>query len=203
MDLEAILEGIRKAGKQQVELIEQDADRQSSEILSKAQADANVQKNRILADGKTRLNREQALIEQQFLIQALQVHADARQSLIEEVLQKVQDRFPEMRNQKDYEVILEDLADEAVHSITPSLFKGQKVVLRFDPRDKKRAEHLIKKYNLPISVRYDLSCSGGCCAESEDGKILAMNTLESRFEHAFPYIKQNLSIFFESKMNPR
>lgn len=199
MELEAILDGIRKAGKQQIALIGQEADRQSSEIVSKAQSDAEIQERRILTDGKTRLNREQALIEQQALIQALQIHADARQNLIEEVMVKVQDRMPELRDSKHYAKILAKLVDEALKSIEPSTKKGQKIIVHIDPRDKGIAEKVTADFDKPVTVQYDIQCSGGCNAETEDGKVLAMNTLDSRLEHSLPYIKQKLSIFFESK----
>jgi vacuolar-type H+-ATPase subunit E/Vma4 len=75
--------------------------------------------------------------------------------------------------------------------------------LHFDPRDKALAEHIAKKIDMPVSLKFDIECSGGCNAESEDNKIFALNTLESRFEHATPYIKQKLSIYFESKFHHR
>jgi len=200
MDLDAILDGIQKAGQQQITQIEQDADRQASQILSKIQKDADSQKNRILADGRARLNREQAMIDQQSVIQALQIHADARHTLIESVLKKVTDRFANLREDKQYEKILTNLVDEAMQSITPSLIHHQKVILHFDPRDKEIANRILKKYEQSITVAFDIECFGGCTAETEDGMVFALNTIESRFEHAAPYIKQNLSIFFERKL---
>lgn len=199
MELEAILDGIRKAGRQQVALIEQEADRQASDILSKAQTDAETQKKRILADGKARLNREQALIEQQALIQALQIHADARQNLIEAVMGKVKERMPDVRKRGDYAEILEKLTAEALDSIEPSKLKGQRIILHFDARDRALAESIVKKYDQPIMVHFDLQCTGGCNAETEDGKVFTLNTLDSRLEHSLPSIKQKLSIFFERK----
>lgn len=199
MDLDAILDGIQKAGHQQIAQIEQDAERQTSQILAKTQKDADFQKNRILADGRARLNREQAMIDQQAVIQALQIHADARQGLIESVLDKAKVHFSKLRDDKDYETILANLVEETMQSITPSLLRQQKVILHFDPRDKKIADRILKKYDQPISVKYDIECFGGCTAETEDGMVFALNTIEDRFEHAAPYIKQNLSIFFERK----
>ena len=199
MELEAILDGIRKAGRQQVALIEQEADRQASDILSKAQNDAETQKKRILADGKARLNREQALIEQQALIQALQIHADARQNLIEAVMGKVKERMPDVRKRGDYAEILEKLTAEALDFIEPSKLKGQRIILHFDARDRALAESIVKKYDQPIMVQFDLQCTGGCNAETEDGKVFTLNTLDSRLEHSLPSIKQKLSIFFERK----
>jgi vacuolar-type H+-ATPase subunit E/Vma4 len=199
MELDAILDGIKKAGQQQIAQIERDADLQASQILGRVQGEAEGQKNRILSDGKTRLNREQALISQQSVIQSLQIHADARQTLIENVLEQVGKRFKELRKQKDYEKILANLMAETMQSITPSLLPNQKVILHFDPSDKKIAERIVKQYKQPVLVQYDIECSGGCSAETEDSKVFVLNTVESRFEHAAPYIKQNLSIFFERK----
>lgn len=199
MELDAILDGIKKAGRQQIDHIEHEAERQTSEILAKTQKDADVQKYRILTDGRARLNREQALIEQQAIIQSLQIHADARQSLIESVLGNVRERSAEIRSRKDYDQILSSLVDETVHSIVPSLIHHQQVILHFDPRDKKIAEKIVKKIDRPVTVNYDIDCSGGCTAETEDGMVNVLNTIESRFEHALPYVKQNLSLFFERK----
>lgn len=199
MELDAILDGIKKAGHQQIDQIEHEAERQASEILAKTQKDASVQKNRILVDGRARLNREQALVEQQATIQSLQVHADARQALIEAVLGNVRKRSADVRSRKDYAQILNSLVDETVQSIIPSLIHDQKIILHFDPRDKKVTEKMIKKIDRPVTVNYDIECSGGCTAETEDGMVNVLNTIESRFEHALPYIKQKLSLFFERK----
>jgi vacuolar-type H+-ATPase subunit E/Vma4 len=199
MDLDAILDGIQKAGQQQIEQIEHEAERQSSQILAKIQKNADVQKKRILADGHARLNREQALIEQQAVIQSLQIHADARQKLIESVLKNVADRFSGIRSRKDYEQILSNLANETVQSIIPTLLNKQKIILHFDPKDKVIAERIVKKMEAPVSPEYDIECSGGCTAETEDSMVSVLNTVESRFEHAKPYVKQKLSLFFERK----
>ena len=199
MDLDAILDGIRQAGRQQIEQIENEAERQSSQILAKIQKDADVQKKRILADGHARLNREQALIEQQAVIQSLQIHAGARQKLIDSVLKNVTNRFSGVRLQKDYEQVLANLAKETVQSIVPSLLNMQKIILHFDPRDKEIAERIVKKLDETVSTKYDIECSGGCTAETEDGMVSVLNTVESRFEHAKPYVIQKLSLFFERK----
>ncbi|BBB46821.1 V-type ATP synthase subunit E [Pelolinea submarina] len=199
MELDAILDGIKKAGNQQIAQIEHETEQEASQILVRVQKEAEGQKNRILSDGKTRLNREQALISQQAVIQSLQIHADARQTLIESVLDQVEKRFKELRKEKEYEKILSNLVAETVHSITPSLLRNQKMVFHFDPRDKEIAERIIKQYKQPVSIQFDIECSGGCNAETEDNKVFVLNTVESRFEHAAPYIKQNLSIFFERK----
>ena len=199
MELDAILDGIQKAGQQQIGKIKRESDRQTAQLMSKIEEDADVQKKRILDDGKAHLHREQAMVEQQSVIQALQVHADARQDLIERVMKNAAGKFSDLRKSKDYEMILGNLVCEALDCIQPSLIDDQKIILHFDPRDKALSRRILKNNKLEMNVQYDIECSGGCNAETEDGMVLALNTIESRFEHATPNIKQSLSIFFERK----
>ena len=132
IEIKAIIDGVFEAGQQQIITIEDEAEKKITEIRSRAEAEANVQKNRILKDGQTRLNRTSALIEQQAVMQALQLHAGARQRLIEVVLEKAKEKMSTDRNDERYKKILELLALDAVNAIKPSLLNGQKVILHFN-----------------------------------------------------------------------
>ena len=199
MDLQAIQDGIVSAGRQKIRQIEEDAKLQVSQINKKARQETGVQENRILSDGRARLNREQALIEQQAVVRSLKIHADARQVLIEEVLEKVKHKVSLFRERKNYPLILSHLVDETLNAIQPSLLEGQRVIFHFDKSDKTEAAKLLKKIKLPLETKFDLQCSGGCMAETEDQLVTVKNTIESRFEHASAASQQKLSIFFEGK----
>jgi len=201
IEIKAIIDGIFQAGQQQICEIEEAAEKTVGEIHSKAEAEANIQKNRILKDGQARLNRTTALIEQQAVMQALQLHAGARQKLIEKVLKKAEKNMSTVRNGKRYKKILKVLVMDAVNAIKPSLLDGQKVVLRFDERDKKIAKEVIKELKYTVIPKFDIRCQGGCIAESEDELVSTLNTFESRFQYSLPLVKQTLSIFFEKKIS--
>lgn len=199
MGLQAILDGIESAGKQQIKQIEEDAKFQVSQINLKAQQEAGEQEKRILSDGRARLNREQALIEQQAVVRSLQIHADARQVLIEEVLEKVNHNLGRFRERKDYPLILNQLVGETLKALLPALLEGQSAIIHFDELDKAAAAECLKKVKLPLESKFDIQCSGGCVAETEDKLVSVKNTIESRFEHASAALQQKLSIFFEGK----
>jgi vacuolar-type H+-ATPase subunit E/Vma4 len=201
IEINAIIAGISEAGQQQISEIENAAEQKAVEILLTAEAKANIQKNRILKDGQARLNRTCALIEQQAIMQALQLHADARQRLIEKVLEKTKEEISTVRNNEKYIKILKMLILNAVDALKPSLLDGQKVILHFDKRDKAIARDLIKEFDDQLTPKYDISCQGGCIAESEDGLVSTLNTFESRFQHSLPLIQQTLSAFFERKIS--
>ena len=201
IEIKAIIDGIVKVGQQQINEIKSAAEKEVGEIRSKAEAEADIHKNRILKDGQNRLNRERALIEQRAIMQALQLHAGARQKLIEEVLQKTKEKMSTVRSSKRYKRILETFVVDAIDALKPSLLEGQKIILHFDKRDKVYAKDIIKEVNEPVIIKFDVSCQGGCIAESEDGLISTLNTFESRFEHSLPMNVQTLSIFFEKKVS--
>ncbi len=199
MDLQAILDGIESAAKHQIKQIEEDAKFQVSQINLKAREETGEQEKRILSDGRARLNREQALIEQQAVVRSLQIHADARQMLIEEVLQKVKHKTGSFRDRKDYPLILGRLVDETLKALHPSSLDGQPMIIHFDEKDKSAAAELLDKVEFPLVSKFDIQCSGGCVAETEDQLVTVKNTIESRFERASAALQQRLSIFFEGK----
>jgi len=199
--LEAIIDGIKKEEQHQIQRIEADAEKSVSLINEKARSEVDIQKRRILSDGKMRLNRDKALIEQQVQMRILQVHADARQYLINSALEKVWERFDGIRGMEIYRQVLKRLIEESITAIQPSLIDHQKTLLRLDERDKILAEQILESLRDHIVVQYDIKSYGGCIAETEDCLITVKNTIDSRFQHAASYIQQDLSIFFEKKFD--
>ena len=201
IEIGAIIDGIAEAGKKQIDEIGETAEKQVAEIQSKAEAEASIQKNRILKDGHARLNRTRSLIEQQTIMQSLQLHADARQELINKVIVGAEKKIATVRNETKYIEILEKLMMDAINALKPSLLDEQKVILHFDKRDEAISKGLMKDLEEIVIPKYDISCHGGCIAESEDGLVNTLNTFESRFQHSLAMIQQTLSVFFERKIS--
>jgi vacuolar-type H+-ATPase subunit E/Vma4 len=201
IEISTINDGIVEVGQNQIEQIEISAEKQIAGIRSKAEAEANIQKNRILKDGKARLNRTRAVIEQQSIMQSLQIHADARQELIDRVIAKAKDRITTARTKEKYSEILNTLVLDAIQALEPSLLEKQNIILHFDERDEAISKNILKTLKKNVTPKYDLSCDGGCIAESEDGLVSTLNTFESRFQRSLAMIQQILSVFFERKMS--
>jgi vacuolar-type H+-ATPase subunit E/Vma4 len=199
VEIETIITGIQHAGKKQMEQIIRETDLQISKIEEAAQDNANLQKQRIISIGQAQLQRDQALITQQAIMECLQIHADSRQVLIEKTLDAVKKQFNKIRHHADYAKIFKALVEEAISSIKPSLFEGQLIILHIDPKDKTLFEGLEFIKLSPYSLVYDIACWGGCNAETEDGLVQVFNTINSRFEHALPFIQMQLSLYFEER----
>lgn len=201
MKLQAILDGIQAQGLLEIDRIQKEAQRQIDEINQAAEKNAGQQRLRILADGRARLNREIALINQQAAVRALQIHADARQKLIQEVLDAVRENLPSIRKRKDYKDILSRMIEDVMDSLSPSLLEGQSIILHFDPRDRDLVQALLQKRGQQTDILFDEESSGGCVGETSDALVITRNTIESRFERAHQILQQSLSVFFEEKVS--
>lgn len=201
MDIQAILDGIEEAGAQQIASIQHAADTQVTTIRVTAEKDAEKQRKRILKDSHARLTRTKAVIEQRAHMQALQSHARSRQKLIEMALEKTRSNLSQIRARSEYPSILTRMINDSLHAIHPSLMPGQKIILHLDKRDEKIMQNIELPYQELVINQFDLDCSGGCEAESEDAFVKVLNTFESRFSRALPEIQQGLSVFFEEKIS--
>jgi len=197
MDIQAIIDGIVTAGEQEIASIQSKAQAQINSIRGLAEAEANTQKDHIIKETHIRVNRAQAVISQRMEMQALQMHANARQQLILMVLEKAKEDLVMIRNNADYPSILQSFIEDAINAISPSLLGEQKMILHVDKRDKSVLDSIEILGKGCVRVQFDAQCSGGCEVESDDGLVKVRNTFESRFERALPQIQQDLSMFFE------
>ena len=136
MDIQAIIDGIVTAGEQEIASIQSKAQAQINSIRGLAEAEANTQKDHIIKETHIRVNRAQAVISQRMEMQALQMHANARQQLILMVLEKAKEDLVMIRNNADYPSILQSFIEDAINAISPSLLGEQKMILHVDKRDK-------------------------------------------------------------------
>jgi vacuolar-type H+-ATPase subunit E/Vma4 len=198
MPLDAILNGIHQVAQQQIAEINRQAQVQLRATEAKTIAEVEAIRNNALLEGKSRISKKQALLDQQTQLKSLQILADARQKLIERVLNDLQVELKNFRASPGYTAVLSELIDQAVKTLEPSLLPEQKIQLLLDKRDVEKIPFIQKEYP-SIQVVFDLDCFGGCIAQSEDGQVRVLNTLEDRFSRALPILQTQLSIFFDQK----
>jgi vacuolar-type H+-ATPase subunit E/Vma4 len=54
---------------------------------------------------------------------------------------------------------------------------------------------------LELPVSCELNCWGGLTAKSEDGRVVVINTLESRLERATAFLRRHLAALFEEEQS--
>jgi vacuolar-type H+-ATPase subunit E/Vma4 len=198
MSFAAILDGIHHFAQRQIAEINKNAAVQIKVIESEEKAELEKIKAEALVEGQSRIAKKKALLVQQTRMKSLQKIADARQKLIEMVIDQLQKELDGFRADSMYSGVLASLIEQAVIALEPSLLPGQRIILQFDHRDRASVppSYLTDPRYLP---EFELNSNGGCNAVSEDGLVRVLNTLEDRFLRALPGLQTQLSVFFDSK----
>lgn len=200
MSLQAILEAIRATGQAQVKEIEEKARDQVNEILAEARIEAEQVEKQACAAAVTPSARERARIIHQARLEALQITGDVRETLVEATLDQTRGRLAGIRTDPVYPKMLRQLAQEALTELEKSLEEAGKARLEADVRDRGLLEIILSDLRLKLPVSYELNCWGGLVAKSRDGRVVVINTLETRLDRATPYLRSYLAALFEKEL---
>ncbi|HOJ00392.1 MAG TPA: V-type ATP synthase subunit E [Anaerolineaceae bacterium] len=200
MGIEAILAGINAITENKIAELQQQTVQQVNQILFRSKEEVEEIRKNLEKEGRVRLNREAAIIQQQAEMQYLQNISDARQKLIQESLGQIEIALRSIRTQGEYPALLRSLIKEAVGDLQPSLGQEKEIIVSVDPKDKELLNKFPKDGSVKIHFQYDLDCWGGCNASSLDGKVCVYNTLNDRFQKAVPILQQWLSLFFSEQV---
>jgi vacuolar-type H+-ATPase subunit E/Vma4 len=202
MSLDAVLEQINQQGASQIKAILAEAEMEAAHIVQQAVAESNDIRNHAGREGKARGAQERAGILQQAQLDALKIIGENQASLIEDAVQQARRKLERAREKETYPGLLCQLTQEAVRQISVSLAPGDSIRLLADPRDESILSAMLPEISHPVEAVFNLHCQGGVIAETSDRQVIVYNTLESRLEHAMPYLREALAGYFESLQNP-
>lgn len=199
MSLEAILEAIVASGQAQITEIEDQAARQVADILAKARQEAQKQAEAAQQAAIEPAAKERARILHQARLEALRITGETRETLTDAALEQTRGRLAGLRNDACYPQVLKHLLQQALSELSgPEASKSLTYPrLEADPRDEPLLEDILDEIGLDLPVRYNLQSWGGIVAKSEDERVVVINTLEARLEHAIPYLRHFLAASFE------
>lgn len=201
MSLAAILEAIRAAGQAQIAEIEEQAARQTDEILVKSRQEAEQIYKAAYLSALEPAAKERARILHQARLEALRLTGEARESLVDTALEQTRCRLGNTRGEPVYPVVLRRLLQEALSELNEQRENHSLSFphLEADPRDQELLESILDEMGFDIPVRYDFNSWGGVVAKSEDERVVVINTLEARLERAIPYLRRYLAAIFEDE----
>jgi vacuolar-type H+-ATPase subunit E/Vma4 len=198
MSLQAILDKIHAAGEVQVQEIERETQAQVGEVLARARMEAHQIEEDVRAASSAPAARERARIIHHARLEALRRVGNVREELVDAALTQTRERLAAIRSNPFYADILRQLTREALTELTAP-GREEKALLVADPRDRTILEGILSGMDLNLQVSYDLKCWGGLITKSEDGRVVAINTLETRLERATTFLRGYLAALFEEE----
>jgi len=201
MSLQAILDAVRTSGHAQLRDLEVNADTQVREILANAGAEAQKAREEACARASAPAGRERARILHRAHLEGLRILGNVREDLVNAALDQTRGRLANARNEYSYPLVLRSLVEEALAELDGSAEQDRGIQLRADPRDQALLSRILSDMGLVFQVQYVLNCWGGLTAQSEDGQVVVVNTLEARLERAIPYLRRFLAAGYEDEQN--
>ncbi len=201
MSLQAILEQIQQASAAQVQEVLAQAEREVEAELAEARARSEQVYQAAYRQALAPEAAQSARIINQAHFEAECLVGQARERLVEQVLERVREQLSHMRGSDQYPEVLRRILYELLPGGNGLRSIKQNIVIEADPRDRDLLEGFLREKAIDIPVEYSLSCWGGLCAHSPDGTVRMINTLESRLERALPFLKQRLSAGFELRLS--
>jgi vacuolar-type H+-ATPase subunit E/Vma4 len=198
MSLQAILDKIHAAGEVQVQEIERETQAQVGEVLARARMEAHQIEEDVRAASSAPAARERARIIHHARLEALRRVGNVREELVDAALTQTRERLAAIRSNSFYADVLRQLTREALTELTAP-GREEKALLVADPRDRTILEGILSGLDLNLQVSYDLKCWGGLITKSEDGRVVAINTLETRLERATTFLRGYLAALFEEE----
>lgn len=197
MSLQSILEKIRASGDEQVRAIEQTTHARVGSVMAQAQMEARQIEEDACETASRPAVAERARILHRARLESLRIVGDVREDLVNTAIARTGERLSSMRMDHSYAGVFRRLLLEALSELESGGTDRAQLVA--DPRDRVLLEAILANLKLDLPVTYELTCWGGLIAKSEDGRVVVINTLESRLERATVFLRHHLVALFEER----
>ncbi len=193
MALEAILQAIADDAETQVAAILGQADADARARLQVARAEAEERRQAILQKATVAGENECSRMLHRARLDVSRMLVAAQEEAFQAILTNAKARLAESRSRPDYPAIFAALLRQALEAAT-----GTQTVA-VNAADATLAASLLGAASGPMApglhaaLVEDLDTWGGVVVRSEDGRIVTMNTLESRLDRALPDLRPLLS----------
>jgi len=187
MSIEQLIESVEVSAEERITELREKAYRQSVEIRNEAEGKDGAIKQKHLDAVKKSVeverNKSIAKIKDETRMQITRTKDEVYKKAFFEA-QKI---LSSVRARADYENNFRKMLQEVVLEL-----EREDIQLHIDKRDENLCKKVLSELNLHCEVVTDITCAGGLNASTKDGKFIAFNTIESRFEKAKALLKPEI-----------
>jgi len=198
MSVQIILEKVRAFGDAQIQEIDRNARAQASGILVQARMEAEQIEETARLDASAPAIAERARILHRARLSALRAVGDVREELVDTAITRTRECLATIRADPSYPAVLRRLTEEALTELSSE--GAGKAQFLADPRDRSLLKNILDDHlRLDLPVGCELNCWGGLIAKSQDGRVVVINTFESRLERATAFLRSRLAALLEEE----
>lgn len=191
MTYEELLASMEIAAEQKNQNILSQATHQAEEILTEANERAVAIKAQFLTEKKLAYEAHRV----RNLYRAREETKTVIDSVIHELYNQAffvaGEELAGIRNLASYPELFKKLLIEAVQEL-----EEEKPLFHIDSRDQALCRHTLEQLQIPGEIIADITCNGGLSVSSTDGRVITINTIESRLEMAKDLMKIEIYLQF-------
>jgi V/A-type H+-transporting ATPase subunit E len=186
MALEDIFKTLDKEEEKGRKRILKAAQQEVNKIIRLAEEDAEQAKQKELERVSLSFKGETARIINQARLHKKEESIRAKEKLINKAFEKAELQIKNLRQDKAYERVLENLAREAFERVDGH------VAVSVDKQDEALARKVLDRLSNGYELRTDITCLGGLSVKTLDGKITYLNTIDARMEKGKQILKTKI-----------
>lgn len=187
MGLEDILKAMEEEAKAEMADILAEAEAAAKEILAEAEARARQARQRHRQEVLPGAAAEEARILNEARLEALKVVMQTREDLIDQAFQAARQELSAMRSLPEYPEVLRRWTGEVYEEL------GEDLAVSVGAEDLELARSMLAEMGMNARVASNLDSAGGLVATSKDGRILVVNTVDSRLENARQLLRREVA----------
>jgi len=187
MAIEQLIEAVEVNAEETMMELKKKAYRQSEEIRREAEGKDEAIKNKHLDAVKKTVVAERNKLIATINKETRMQFTRTKDEVYKKAFFEAQKILSSVRSRADYENNFRKMLQEVVLEL-----EGEDIQLHIDKRDENLCKKLLSELKLNCEVVTDITCAGGLNASTKDGRFIAFNTIESRFEKAKALLKPEI-----------
>ena len=187
MGLEDILHAMEEEAEGEIAEIVAEAEATAEKMMAEAQERAGQIMERHRQELTPTLSAEEARIMNEARLEALKAVMQTREELIDGAFRAAQEQLRDLRSRADYPEILERWLQEVVEEL------GEDLVVDVGQGDVELVRSMLEGMGVRATVSSGLDSAGGLSATSGDGRILVVNTIDSRLDNAHQSLRREVA----------
>jgi vacuolar-type H+-ATPase subunit E/Vma4 len=187
MPYEQLIESVDECARDIIQTISEKAGRDATGILAEARGKGQSIRKKHRDSTMRSVVAERSRSISKAKKEARMQRIYAKDEVFCRAFEEAQRHFNSLRARPEYEAVFSRLLEEVLAEL-----KGVTIRLHIDKQDEALCRRLVAKENPVCEIVADITTAGGVNAETQDGKFVVFNTVESRLEQARSILKPEI-----------
>jgi vacuolar-type H+-ATPase subunit E/Vma4 len=187
MPYEDLISAVKASAQERIKELQERAQAEAQKIRKDAEERAQGTRSAYLEEAARGVKLEKGKLISKVGAEKRMALARLKDDLFQQVFARAAQEISSVRNHPAYRESFKGMVREAMEELA-----REEVRIHIDPRDETLCREILKEMQRNCDVVTDLTTLGGLNATTADGRLMVLNTLESRLQRAKELMKSEI-----------